>query len=175
VDIEPIITERLKTPVAQAHYLELKRSLEKAGTVMYFVDNCGEIFFDKVLIETFREINDSDVICVVRSEPTLNDVTRREATAMGLDDVCTVIENGIEGPMPGTILSRCSEEVRRLVLETDLIIAKGGGNFDTMDEEKMLGDNTFFMLMCKCLPYRDFFRAELYSPILWNSRFRAQE
>ena len=93
---------------------------------------------------------------------------------MGLDEVSTVIENGIDGPMPGTILSRCSEEVRRLVQEADLIIAKGGGNFDTMDEEKMLGDNTFFMLMCKCVPYRDLFRSELYYPILRSSRFREQ-
>jgi uncharacterized protein with ATP-grasp and redox domains len=172
VDVEPIITERLKTPVEEAYYLELKRSLEKARLVMYFADNCGEVIFDRVLIETLREINDPEVICVVRSEPTLNDVTRTEAGAVGLDEVSTVVENGIDGPMPGTILSRCSEEVRRLVQEADLIIAKGGGNFDTMDEEKMLGDNTFFMLMCKCVPYRDLFRTELYYPILRSSRFR---
>jgi uncharacterized protein with ATP-grasp and redox domains len=174
-DLEPIMTERLEASVPAGFYLEFKRRLENARSVVYFMDNSGEVIIDKVLIETLRQIHDPQVICVVRSEPTLNDVTREEARTVGLDEVSTVIDNGIDGPLPGTILARCSEEVRRLVQEADLIISKGGGNFDTLDEEKVLGENTFFMLMCKCVPYQKLFGTELYYPVLWNSRFRAHE
>ena len=108
---------------------------------------------------------------MVRSVPALNDVTPSDAKDIGMDQVATVIENGIDGPLPGTILSRCSEQVRGLVQETDLVISKGGGNFDTLDEEEVLPDATFFMLMCKCIPYKILFGTDLYNPLLRSRRF----
>ncbi|MGD9076184.1 MAG: ARMT1-like domain-containing protein, partial [Desulfobacteraceae bacterium] len=86
-------------------------------------------------IETIREGQDVEIFFVVRSVPILNDVTLREAQFVGMDRVATVIRNGIDSPLPGTILKRCSRELRELVERADLIISKGGGNFDTLDEE----------------------------------------
>ena len=88
---------------------------------------------------------------------------------MGVDKVATVIENGIDSPLPGTILKRCSREVRDLVEGADLIISKGGANFDTLDEErKRLAINITFMLLSKCYPYRQHFGVELSQPIMAN-------
>jgi len=166
VEVEPIIESKLQRPVSSESYATFRQSLERAGLVAFFTDNAGEIVFDKLLIETMKQTADLDVVCVVKSVPILNDATTAEAIEVGIDRVATVVENGIDGPLPGTIFARCSQKVQRLVEEADLIISKGGGNFDTLDEEAFLDDRLFFMLMCKCIPYCDYFHANLYEPIL---------
>ena len=106
---------------------------------------------------------------MVRSIPTLNDATLEETRAVGMDKIVNVIENGVDGPLPGTILSRCSKEVIEMVDRSDLIISKGGGNFDTLDEEKeQLKKKITFLLLSKCEPYYKHFGVNLYEPIMLN-------
>ena len=126
--------------------------------------------FDKLLIETIKQNCTPEITFVVRSVPTLNDATLKDAKSIGLDKITTVIENGIDGPLPGTVLTRCSGQVRDLVHKSDLIISKGGGNFDTLDEErKRLNKNISFLLLSKCEPYYNHFGVKLHYPILANS------
>jgi uncharacterized protein with ATP-grasp and redox domains len=125
--------------------------------------------FDKLLIKTIRKMCNPEIAFVVRSVPTLNDATLDEARAVGMDKVATLVENGIDGPLPGTILKRCSNEVIDLVSRADLIISKGGGNFDTLEEEKGdLKGKITFMLLSKCDPYYRYFGVELHQPVLAN-------
>ncbi len=105
---------------------------------------------------------------MVRSVPALNDATRSEAEMVGLDQVATIMPNGLQAPVPGTILSRCSEELRELIREADLVISKGGGNFDTLEGEKDLGADISFMLLSKCIPYCHYFQTGMFQPILAN-------
>jgi uncharacterized protein with ATP-grasp and redox domains len=99
----------------------------------------------------------------------LNDATLREAKSVGMDKIVKVIENGIDGPLPGTVLSRCSQAVNDFVRRSDLIISKGGGNFDTLDEErKHLKKKISFLLLSKCDPHFKNFGVNLYQPILAN-------
>ena len=117
---------------------------------------------------TIRELT-AEIVFVVRSVPTLNDATLAEARSIGIDKIARVIENGVDGPLPGTLLSRCSNEVRDVVNRSDLIISKGGGNFDTLDEERNhLNKNIAFLLLSKCEPYYKHFGVKLYDPILAN-------
>ncbi len=137
--------------------------------MLFFGDNAGEIVLDRLLIETMTRHFDVDTHYVVRGMPTLNDATAREAKAVGLDRITCLVENGIDGPLPGTVLKRCSQEVLDLVEQSDLIISKGGGNFDTLDEERRhLKKNITFMLLSKCYPYNSLFNKQLYQPILAN-------
>ena len=81
-----------------------------------------------------------------------------------------VIDNGTDGPVPGTLLDRCSREVRNLFQKADLIISKGGGNFDTLDElPENHKSNISYLLLSKCQPYASFFGVELQRPILYNA------
>jgi uncharacterized protein with ATP-grasp and redox domains len=166
VDIEPVIDDKLEKPLPRESYQDLKRKLQSSKLLVYFADNCGEIVFDKLLVETIKKEVDLEVVFVVRSVPTLNDVTLREAGLAGIDEVARVVGNGIDGPLPGTILSRCSKEVQEITWKADVVISKGGGNFDTLDEEKTLPEDTFFLLMCKCIPYQNLFSIEIAHPIL---------
>ena len=107
------------------------------------------------------------MVFIVRSVPTLNDAILNEARSVGIDEIATIVENGIDGPCPGTVLGRCSEEVKTLLERADMIVSKGGGNFDSLGEEKGdIGEKTTFMLLSKCQPYCDFFGVELHQPII---------
>jgi uncharacterized protein with ATP-grasp and redox domains len=169
VTIENLILEKVKMPLSGQNYSEFKQQLKASKHLLIFGDNAGEIVFDKLLIETIKKIHQLEITFVVRSVPTLGDATLKEARSVGLDRIVTVIENGIDGPLPGTLLSRCSDEVNDLVRQADLIISKGGGNFDTLDEErKHLNKNISFLLLSKCEPYCNHFDMKLYQPILTN-------
>ena len=166
---EELLKDRMKSSVSKENYREFEAKLKPCRHVLYLGDNAGEIVFDKLLIQTIKKLNHVEVIFAVRSLPTLNDATRKEAKFVGLDEVSTVVENGIDGPLPGTILRRCSREMRTLFDRADLVISKGGGNFDTLDEEKEnLKKNITFMLLSKCYPYYSHFGVPLDEPILVN-------
>jgi len=176
LEIEVAIQERLEeTRIPLERFLEFRKKLEESELLLYFGDNSGEMILDKLLIETIKEWrmrnrgrNDLEIVFVVRSLPALNDVTLTEAKMVGMDKITPVLENGIDGPLPGTITSRCSSEVRDLLQRADLIISKGGGNFDTLEGENQLDGNVTFLLLSKCVPYCNYFHAELYQPILAN-------
>ncbi len=169
VDTLQLIKERMEYALPEETFKQFINKLNSAKRLLYIGDNAGEIVFDKLLIETIREGQDVEVFFVVRSVPVLNDATLKEAHFVGMEKVATIIENGIDSPLPGTILKRCSREVRELAKRADLIVSKGGANFDTLDEErKRLHLNITFMLLSKCYPYKQHFGVELSQPIMAN-------
>jgi uncharacterized protein with ATP-grasp and redox domains len=166
---ENSIKDRVDAPLPLEIYSAFEQQLRASKRLVYFGDNAGEIVFDKLLIETIKELHSPEIVFVVRSLPTLNDATLTEARSIGMDNIVRVIENGIDGPLPGTVLGRCSNEVNDLVRRSDLIISKGGGNFDTLDEEREhLQKKISFLLLSKCEPYYRHFGVEIYQPILAN-------
>jgi len=168
-DIENTIRERLDFPLDPKECEKLEENLRRSKRVLYFADNCGEIVLDKLFMETVKGLFDIEFVLAVKSVPAMNDVTLKEARAVGVDHLAEVIENGIQGPVPGTILQRCSEALKQEIGKADLFIAKGGGNFDTLDEEKdHLPRPIVFMLLSKCHPYFKTFGVEVNRPILYN-------
>ena len=166
---ENSIKDRVDAPLPVEIYSAFEQQLRTSKHLVYFGDNAGEIVFDKLLIETIKELHSVEIVFVVRSVPTLNDATLTEARSIGIDNIAQLIENGIDGPLPGTLLARCSNEVQDVVNRSDLIISKGGGNFDTLDEErKHLNKNISFLLLSKCEPYYRHFGVKIYDPILAN-------
>jgi len=170
--LETTLTQKLETELSGKRFTAFKQKLTQSKLLLYLGDNAGEIVFDKILIETVREHYDPKIVFIVRNVPTLNDATLKEARSVGIDQTAKVISNGIDGPLPSTQLKRCSAEVRELAGRADLIISKGGGNFDCLHEELNDLPNITFMLISKCWPYNNYFGKELYQPILDNY-FRA--
>ncbi len=168
-NFENAIKGAVEAALSREIFLTFEQQLLASRRLVYFGDNAGEIVLDKLLIETIKGLQPAEVVYVVRSVPTLNDATQTDAFAIGLDDIAQVIGNGIEGPLPGTLLNRCSNEVKNAVRRSDLIISKGGGNFDTLDEErKHLDKKISFLLLSKCEPYYRHFGVPAYQPILAN-------
>ncbi len=167
--LEKFILEKLETHLSMDAFEQFCRQVSKTGQILYLADNAGEIVFDRMFIQTLKKRYDTKVVFVVRSLPTLNDATLKEAMDAGLDQVAVLMENGIDGPFPGTTLKRCSKEVRDLADESDLIISKGGGNFDSLSEEvHKLKTPVTFMLLSKCHPMNTFFKTSLHQLVMYN-------
>jgi len=135
--VERVLTQ----PFAVDDRAAFREALSRVGQVLYLADNAGETVFDRLLIETL----DAPVIYAVKGGPILNDATREDALAAGVDQAAQVVSTGSDAP--GTILDRCSEEFRQLYDEAELVIAKGQANYETLSEE---GSRVFFLLQTKC-------------------------
>ena len=81
----------------------------------------------------------------VRGRDAFNDVTASDLPDCGLSG-WKFVSNGPVG-IPGTVLSECSGEFRREFEAADLIIAKGQGNFETMNEYPY---PMAFLFLAKC-------------------------
>jgi len=120
----------------------LRRAIAQAESILYLADNAGEICFDRLLIE---QLPTDKVTLVVRGGPVINDATLEDARAAGLHEVVEVVDNGSDAP--GTILGGCSAGFCQRYERADLVIAKGQGNFETLNEEPK---NILFLFKVKC-------------------------
>jgi uncharacterized protein with ATP-grasp and redox domains len=142
-DIKHTVKDVLNKKFAALDYKRFKRDLKRARILLYVGDNAGEIVFDKVLIEEL--IKRVEVVFVVKSKPVLNDVLMEDAEMVGMDKVVKVVPSGSDHA--GTIVASGSREFKKLYKKADMVIAKGQGNFETMDQEKK---NIYFLLKMKC-------------------------
>jgi hypothetical protein len=141
-----------KLPVDLEGVRIFRERLDKSRKIVYFTDNCGEIVFDKLFLEVIRQTYQGQITIVTRTMPILNDATMKDAIFVGLDQVAPVVENGINVPFPGTIISKLSPEVKKSVEESELVISKGVGNYDSLTEETQLRGKISFLFHGKCLP-----------------------
>ncbi len=131
---------------------ELKEKISKARKIIYLGDNCGEVVFDRLFIETLRKFYDTEMIYITRTLPILNDAVLEDALSVGMNEVVQVMENGILEPLPGTMIEKVSEEVRDLIEDSNLVISKGLGNYDSLSEDDHLRGKISFLLRGKCYP-----------------------
>jgi len=121
---------------------EFTQAVSEAREILYLGDNAGEIVFDRLLIE---KLPHEKVTFAVKGSPVLNDVTREDAEMAGLTCLVEVIENGSDAP--GTILEDCSAQFRQRFDQSDLVLAKGQGNYETLSG---VDKKVFFLLKVKC-------------------------
>jgi damage-control phosphatase, subfamily I len=148
---------------------ELKKRLSKTKKLIYVSDNCGEIVFDKLFLETIHGLYDFDVTFITRTVPVLNDAVLGDAQAVGMGDVAHLIENGIFEPFPGTLLRKVAPEVRKLIEGSDFIISKGVGNYDSLTEEESLKGKISFLFHAKCHPCCKTHKVPLGALIVYNT------
>ena len=146
----------------------LKERLKKTRKLVYLGDNCGEIIFDKLLIEVLHEMYHLDTTFITRTLPVMNDATLQDALSVDIGQVAQIMENGIHEPLPGTILKKISRELKSKIKASDLMISKGGGNYDSLTEEEGLKEKVSFLLLAKCHPYCSIHQVSLNAPILYN-------
>ena len=148
-DIEELIIETMRKCIAIDHSIQLEKELQKAYNVLYLADNIGEIVFDKLLIEKIREY-DVKVVVALKDKPILNDACIPDALEVGLNEVAELTSIGTDSI--GVIYSDLSEEFKDTFHNSDLIIAKGLGNYEGLDEINLRDKPIFSLLNAKCLP-----------------------
>lgn len=128
-------------PLGIDDYRLLKEHLERADRLVFLGDNAGETVFDRLFIE----VSGRRPVYAVREEPIINDATLEEALDSGLAEVAEPVSSGCRAP--GTVLEQCRPEFRQILEEADLIISKGQGNFECLEQ---IRGPFFFLLKAKC-------------------------
>ncbi len=142
------------------HYQLFKEDVKGASTVLYLADNAGEIGFDGLLIEQLVSLG-KEVTVAVRSSPIINDATLEDARFFGIERVANLITSG--SPAPGTPLSMVTPEFLHLFETVDLVVSKGQGNFETLDDA---GRPIYFLLRAKCPVIAELLDVEIGSILL---------
>ena len=145
IDVEKEVQKVLEGKLAINDIDQLKGSAQKSKDILYLADNAGETFFDRILIGELvrRDIN---VTYVVKGGPILNDATLRDAEMAGINSVAKVISTGTD--CAGVLFSECSKHFLRGFEKSSLVISKGQGNYESLNDVK--NKEIFFLLKIKC-------------------------
>lgn len=169
VDQSTVITlldEKSSEALDEKEYKNFLHDLSSAKKLVYLTDNCGEVVLDKMAVKILKEqYPNLDITVIVRGYPVVNDATMEDAEAIGLTDLVNVIGNGSN--VGGTWIPGISSESRELLYDADLIIAKGQGNFETLND---CGLNIYYLFLCKCDLFQRRFHAENLQGMFLNER-----
>ncbi len=145
-DIRTFFADMENIPLTINDVEPLLEDVQKANSILYLGDNCGEICFDKLLVRRIKMMRPKCRIYFgVRGEAVVNDNTKEDACFVGMDRYAEIISNGDDSL--GTVLSRTSEEFREIYEKADVVIAKGQANYESLSEENK---NIYFLLVVKC-------------------------
>ena len=141
-DVSRTFESALSRELNQTALERLREVLTTADQVLFLCDNAGEIVFDRPLL---KWIGAEKLTLAVRGAPVINDATLEDAERSGLTERYQVISNGSD--TPGTWLEDCSVDFIRQFEAADLVLAKGQGNYETLNQHPR---NIFFLFLTKC-------------------------
>ncbi len=167
---EPAVMETLLNAknfkIGDVLYECFKSEISEAKSIVYLIDNCGEIVLDKLLIKQILKFNNNvKITAVVRGKPVLNDCTLEDAKYVGLDKIVEVIDNGTG--IAGTVLSKITPQALNAIENADIIISKGQGNFETLHH---CGKNIYYIFLCKCKMFAERFGVDAFTGMFVNDK-----
>ena len=164
--LEEFLHSAREISVNEEEYISLRKDILDAKKITYLTDNCGEIVMDKLLIRVIQKMNpDANLTVLVRGEQVLNDATLEDAVQVGLTEMADVRGNGSD--IAGTCIEELSEEARKIIYDSDVILAKGQGNFETM---QMCGLNVYYIFMCKCEMFARKFQVPRFTGMMLSDK-----
>lgn len=126
---------------------KLRDDLEIAKEIVILADNAGENIFDNIFIETLNSLYPNlKIYYAPRSKPMINDITYEELKDTEIEDIATLVDTGVTAA--GFLYNLASEEFKEIYNRADLIISKGMGNFETLNEVE--SKKIYFLFKVKC-------------------------
>jgi uncharacterized protein with ATP-grasp and redox domains len=150
-DLEELrtILDNVENDLAIDQVDEFLELCQNVNEVLYLMDNSGEIVLDIILISEIKRIGPR-VTAVVKAGPILNDATMVDAEEVGLSDFADeVIDTGAQAI--GVNLELCSSEFKDRLFTSQMIVAKGMGNFEALTEFEPPSP-TVHIMRTKCIP-----------------------
>jgi uncharacterized protein with ATP-grasp and redox domains len=129
----------------------IQQILEKGGDVLLFGDNCGEIVFDRLLIQELKKF-DIYLTYIVRGEPILTDATKEDAQALGIDKMVDELET-TNAFAVGVPINDLGPALREKLENATLTISKGMANWESFSEYDYRP--IAYLLRTKCKPVAD--------------------
>lgn len=164
--LDALLASAAGEQVDMAEFERMTSELSEAETLLYLADNAGEIVLDKLLIEQLqRAFPKLEITLAVRGYPIINDATIEDARQVGVDKIVNVISNGSH--VAGTYIPDISNEMRDYLTSTDVILAKGQGNFETLSG---CGLNVYYVFLCKCQLFCGLFNVPQLTGMFINER-----
>jgi Uncharacterized conserved protein len=129
--------------------------------VVYITDNCGEIVFDREVLEIIQKIQQKlfkpeigkeksirpKLTLVVRGAPILTDATMKDADELKMEDVTDEILTTGSNAI-GVFMKELPAETLTAMKNATLIISKGMANYESLSDEKL--GPIAFLLRTKC-------------------------
>jgi len=141
-------------------YAAFCRDLEAAKTLLILTDNAGEIGFDRIFAEQIRKkYPHLTITFCVKGGPAVNDATRQDAAAVGID--FPIIDTGC--CMAGALIRELGAEAKNALFSADVILSKGQANVETLYG---CGLNIYYAFLIKCQRFIDIFGKEKLTPML---------
>lgn len=169
-DLGPGLAEIDQLSFARLDYADFKAALAKARQVLVIGDNSGEIVLDRLLLRQLGQ-GGRRVIYAVKGGPISNDATWEDAAAARLAELAEIIDTGSN--YLGVVEEHCGAALRRAMQDSDLIIAKGQANYETLEGQSLAGDKTFFLLRAKCAVVAQHLGVPQMAPVLARNRVSA--
>jgi len=146
-DLKEELSKVFHTDFAHDDSLLLQKRMHRAKRIVVLGDNAGEHLFDKLAISVWKEMfQQAEFFYFVRGKPIINDVTLKEAKAVAFEQVCPVVDSGVD--TPGFVYERSNEQARKLFDSADLVISKGMGNYECLTPSHK--SPIAFLLKIKC-------------------------
>jgi len=162
--LDELLDKAQELEVDMDNFNSLQQELSAGKTLLYLTDNAGEICFDRILGEQiFKKYPHLQITYCVRGGPAHNDATREDAVLAGIP--FPVIDNG--NTVGGTELRLLSQEAKDALENSDVVIAKGQGNIETMYG---CGYNVYYAFLIKCSRFVNVFGKPLLTPMLVKER-----
>jgi uncharacterized protein with ATP-grasp and redox domains len=140
------INKMVNQPLKHDDYKIFQEKFRSTQNILYILDNAGEIYLDKLLIERLKG---PAITLAVKALPILNDALIVDALEAGLNNFGKIVTvNPKNKPRYlGVDFSCATDEFMQAFESADMIIAKGHANFESLvDCER----DCFFILMAKC-------------------------
>ncbi len=131
IEVNDAMNRALSIKLDEETYKSFLKDLESSDEILFFADNCGEIVFDKPLLELLNK----RVRFVVKKSPILNDAMAKDAIEAGISNIPNI-----------ELVEMEAGENERLLGEKAPVISKGQGNYEALSEHKGI----YFLLVAKC-------------------------
>ncbi|HOP08956.1 MAG TPA: ARMT1-like domain-containing protein [Candidatus Methanofastidiosa archaeon] len=146
-DFDTTLAQCLDSDLEVNHCREFKDRCKDSPSVLYLVDNAGEVVCDRILIETINDVfSPKRITIAVKGGNILNDATYMDIEQVGLNDIRNVDIICVSNGEPFTGVPRESHCFRKIMDNYAMIISKGQGNYEMLSSN----DDIFFLLKAKC-------------------------
>lgn len=163
--LEQMLAKPEKFAFDSENYSSFCDDLQKAKTMLIVTDNAGEIGFDMLLAEILTEkYPHLQITFCVRGMPALNDATREDAAFFNLP--FALVDSGSD--IGGMALQYLGEEIKQTMSQSDIILAKGMGNTETLYGS---GYPIYYAFLVKCPRFQQVFGKPHMTPMFIKEKF----